>query len=159
MVTNWTLREMEVADLEQVIQIEKTSFPDPWTIQTFYDECICNSAAYYFVLISPRNQILGYGGFWLVLDEAQITKIAVHPKFRRKGYGENLLNHFMHVARKLGAKIMTLEVRASNQKAQLLYHKLGFAWTGIRPRFYQVDPEDAIIMWVNLDEKTNCTRY
>lgn len=152
------LREMEVADLKQVMQIEKMAFPDPWTLRAFYEECTCNSSAYYFVLMSPGNQVLGYGGFWLVLDEAQVTKIAVHPKFRRKGYGEFLLKHLMNVSRRLGAKTMTLEVRASNQKAQLLYHKLGFAWTGIRPRFYRVEPEDAMIMWVNLNEETSCTR-
>lgn len=152
-----TIREMMVSDLAQVCAIEKASFPDPWSEQTFYHELMDNPCAYYWVL-AAQERILGYIGTWFVADEGQITNLAVHVHERGLGWGERLLKHSMHELKKLGAEMVTLEVRVSNQRAQSLYRKMGFTSVGIRPRFYKVCPEDAMIMWVSLNEKTSNTR-
>lgn len=152
------IRKMMVADLSQVCAIAKASFPDPWTEQAFYQELVHNPCAYYWVLAEQRR-ILGYIGTWFVVDEGQVTNIAVDANERGQGWGEKLLKHSMKELKKLGAEEMTLEVRLSNQRAQSLYRKVGFVSKGIRPRFYKVCPEDAMIMWVSLNEETNNTRH
>mgnify|MGYP001952518684 CR=1 FL=1 len=151
------IRKMMVSDLAQVCAIEQASFPDPWSEQTFYQELVHNPCAYYWVLAS-NERILGYIGTWFVVDEGQITNIAVHAHERGQGWGERLLRHSLHELKKLGAETVTLEVRVSNHRAQSLYQKVGFETVGMRPRFYKVCPEDAMIMWVSLNEETSHTR-
>src|SRR5690242_20181766 len=80
--------------------------------------------------------VIGYGGLWLMVDEAHVTSIAVHPEFRGKGLGELLMLALMDVAIRLEARFVTLEVRVSNTVARALYEKLGFRQAGIRPRYY-----------------------
>ena len=157
MKTDGSIRKMNIHDIPQVCEIEQVSFPDPWSAQTFYQELTQNPFAYYWVLVQ-QERIIGYLGAWLVMDEAQITNIAVRSSERGQGWGETLLWHAMCKLRKLGAEKMTLEVRASNHQAQALYQKLGFVSVGIRPKFYKVCPEDAMIMWVSLNRKANRTR-
>jgi [ribosomal protein S18]-alanine N-acetyltransferase len=91
--------------------------------------------------------IVGYAGLWLMVDEGHITTIAVDPKERGKGLGELLLNALIDQAYDLGASMLTLEVRFSNNPAQQLYLKYGFQASGIRPRYYTDNGEDALIMW------------
>lgn len=158
MESEYVFREMQIADLPQVIEIEQSSFPDPWTTKVFRQELTENPSAFYTVLVDREDRVVGYCGFWVVLDEAQITKVAMHAIYRGLGLGARLLIYCMEQSRLLGAIAMTLEVRASNFSAQRLYQKLGFASAGIRPRFYKICPEDAMIMWVRLDEETNHTR-
>lgn len=150
METGFSYRAMAVTDIPQVMQIEQVSFPDPWTARTYKQELTDNTHAYYTVLVDQKEQVIGYCGYWMVLEEAQVTKIAVHPAYRSKGWGKKLLLHCMDQAKALGAIEMTLEVRASNTCAQKLYQKLGFVMTGTRPRFYKISPEDAMMMWVDL---------
>lgn len=91
--------------------------------------------------------IIGYGGLWLVVDDAHITTIAVDPVFRGFGVGELLLNGLIDAAYELQAKMLTLEVRVTNVAAQQLYIKYGFHPAGTRPRYYTDNGEDALIMW------------
>jgi [ribosomal protein S18]-alanine N-acetyltransferase len=91
--------------------------------------------------------VVGYGGLWMMVDEAHVTSVAVRPDFRGRGLGELLMLTLFEVALRLGARWMTLEVRVSNQVARHLYAKLGFREAGIRPRYYTDNNEDAVIMW------------
>jgi ribosomal-protein-alanine N-acetyltransferase len=93
--------------------------------------------------------IIGFAGLWLMVDEAHITTIAMHPDFRRAGLGEFLLVNLIDIAYSIGAKWVTLEVRVSNYTAQNLYRKYGFREAGIRHRYYSDNQEDAIIMWTD----------
>lgn len=144
-------RSMKLTDLPQIEIVEKLSFPSPWPRQAFYNELVFNRFAHYTV-VTVDEKVAGYCGFWLILDEAHITNIAIHPNYRGQGIGEALLDEVMQKARKLGATKMTLEVRISNTVAQSLYQKKGFVQSGIRKGYYTDNQEDAIIMWVNLDE-------
>lgn len=157
MKTERSIREMRIDDIAQVCEIERASFPDPWSARAFYQELTQNPFAYYWVL-AEQARIIGYIGAWFIIDEAQITNIAVHSCERGQGWGEKLLLYAMRELRELGAGKMTLEVRVSNLHAQSLYKKLGFVSVGIRPHFYKVCPEDAMIMWVSLNEKANRAR-
>ena len=96
--------------------------------------------------VSPAA-VVGYGGLWLMVDEAHVTSVAVHPQFRGQGLGELLMLSLMEVALRLNARFVTLEVRVSNTVARKLYEKLGFRQAGIRPRYYTDNNEDAVVMW------------
>lgn len=132
--------------MEGLVQVEKLSFPQPWSRESFVYEMETNQLATYLVA-SCQGQVVGYGGMWLVLDEAHITNIAVHPLYRRKGIGKSLVQALILEAIKRKIRSMTLEVRASNQAAQALYTDHGFKVKGRRPGYYQDNQEDALIMW------------
>src|SRR5437868_11480917 len=93
--------------------------------------------------------IIGFAGLWLMVDEAHITTIAMHPDFRRLGLGEFLLVALIDISYTIGAKWVTLEVRVSNSNAQNLYRKYGFREAGLRHRYYSDNQEDALIMWTD----------
>jgi ribosomal-protein-alanine N-acetyltransferase len=86
---------------------------------------------------------------WLILDEAHIATLAVHPEFRRKGVGSQLLEAALIEARNKGAREAMLEVRASNHIAQALYKDYGFEVVHRRPRYYRDNNEDALLMNLN----------
>jgi ribosomal-protein-alanine N-acetyltransferase len=90
--------------------------------------------------------VIGIAGFWLMMREAHITTIAVRKHMRRQGIGEQLLISIIEKSIELNAQIVTLEVRISNEYAQLLYQKYGFYKTGTRQRYYTDNGEDAFIM-------------
>lgn len=137
--------------IDQILEIEKVSFPTPWSKKAFLSEVEQNSLAYYCVCMS-NEKIIGYGGMWLIIDEAHITNVAVQPDFRGKKVGEAIMLHLIAQALIKGAFRMTLEVRLSNIRAQALYHKLGFEAAGRRKGYYTDTKEDAIIMWKTLIE-------
>jgi ribosomal-protein-alanine N-acetyltransferase len=93
--------------------------------------------------------IIGFAGLWLMVDEAHITTIAMHPDYRGRGLGEFLLASLIDIAYDIGARWVTLEVRVSNYTAQNLYRKYGFREAGLRHRYYSDNQEDALIMWTD----------
>jgi ribosomal-protein-alanine N-acetyltransferase len=136
---------MTVPDLPQVQAIERASFTTPWPAQAYRSEIETNRLASYLVA-RAEGQVVGYGGVWLMVDEAHITTFAVHPDWRRRRIGERLLQALLRVASRRGAREATLEVRLSNLAARRLYEKYGFRPVGLRPRYYTDDNEDALIM-------------
>jgi ribosomal-protein-alanine N-acetyltransferase len=98
---------------------------------------------------SQLASIIGFAGLWLMVDEAHITTIALHPDYRRQGLGEFLLTSLIDIAYRIGARWVTLEVRVSNYIAQNLYRKYGFREAGLRHRYYSDNQEDALIMWTD----------
>ncbi|WP_377891865.1 ribosomal protein S18-alanine N-acetyltransferase [Alkalihalobacillus sp. R86527] len=147
-----SFRSMTVEDIEAVMEIEKATFPTPWSRSAFYNEVVVNQFATY-LLLEVGEEIAGYCGVWVIIDEAHITNIALHPDFRGMKLGEALMSKAVHFAKSRGALKMTLEVRVSNTVAQNLYKKLGFEEGGIRKSYYSDNQEDALVMWVNLNGK------
>ncbi|MDI3269892.1 MAG: ribosomal protein S18-alanine N-acetyltransferase [Bacillota bacterium] len=139
-------RPMTVADLSQVLAIERASYPTPWSERAFRSELMHNSYGHYVVALL-EGQVVGYSGMWIVLDEAHITNIAVHPDYRGKGFGHLILAEMERRARERGCTRMTLEVRPSNHVARQLYQRHGFVARGLRKGYYSDTQEDAIIMW------------
>lgn len=137
-------RPMLEEDLEQVVEIEKTSMPSPWSKELFEEE-LHREAAHYFVL-EVEGKVAGYMGYWEAPQEAHIINLAIGPDFRKKGLGFQMMDYCMEYARKRGAGLATLEVRQSNEAAQALYEKMGFRTVAIRKQYYSDNQEDAIVM-------------
>lgn len=145
------IRLMNQNDVPQVFDIERMSFSNSsWTIDAFYHEIEQNQFAQYFV-IEIGSHIIGYIGLWLVIDQAQVTTIAIDQEYRGLGLGQLLLEYAMNYS-KHTCDIMSLEVRVSNEVAQHVYQKLGFQYGGKRKNYYG-EGEDALVMWVNLNDK------
>ena len=143
------IRSMKREDISAVHALECLCFRTPWSKMSLLGE-LRNDVAHYFVL-TIDDAVCGYGGMWVLYEEAHVTNIAVHPDFRRKGYAKLLLLQLMKKAISLGAEAMTLEVRESNYGAQALYEQLGFAQNGYRPRYYEDTGEGALLLWnINL---------
>jgi ribosomal-protein-alanine N-acetyltransferase len=139
------IEPMRLDDLPQVHAIEAASFTSPWPPHAYQSELEANRLACYLVA-RAGDVVAGYGGMWLMVDEAHITTFAVHPDWRRQRIGERLLLAFLDLAIERGAHEATLEVRLSNVPARRLYEKYGFRPVGLRPRYYSDDNEDALIM-------------
>ena len=136
---------MSLGDLDAVHRIEQASFSSPWPPHAYQSELESNRMAHYLVA-RLGDRVVGYGGMWLMVDEAHITTFAVHPAWRRQRIGERLLLAFLDLAVARQAHEATLEVRLSNLPARRLYEKYGFRPVGLRPRYYSDDNEDALIM-------------
>lgn len=145
-------RYMTPEDIDRVLEIEFQSFTLPWSRAAFETELTKNHFSKYVVLIL-EGTIVGYGGMWMIVDEAHVTNIAIDPQVRGKHLGEALLQRMMVLAISLGAQRMTLEVRVSNKVAQRLYEKMGFTSYGVRKRYYTDNNEDALIMWATLQSR------
>lgn len=142
-------RKMTPLDVTRVHAIESASFQTPWSEEAFHKELTENTLAVYLVL-ELDDEIIGFGGMWLIMDEIHITNIAIAPEYRRKGYGEKLVEAMVNYGVENGFKHMTLEVRVSNAPAIALYEKYGFKGFGIRPKYYIDTGEDALVMWKEL---------
>jgi ribosomal-protein-alanine N-acetyltransferase len=147
--SEYTVRVMTEDDIPEVMKIDRLSFPLPWSERSYRYELENNSAAQLMVADYhhlDQIQLVGYIGFWFVVDEMHISTLAVHPDFRRRGIGEALLTGALHLAESLGGVLATLEVRTSNQAAIHLYGKFGFEVVGRRKNYYQDNREDAWLM-------------
>lgn len=143
---------MSVKDIADVLVVEQASFSTPWTEAMFANELISNPRAHYLV-VEVSQKIVGYVGFWQVLDEGHITNIAIHPDYRRHGYAKTLIEFMFNYAKTMKIERMTLEVRVSNIPAQHLYKGFGFKVAGERKRYYTDNGENALIMWLGFNEE------
>lgn len=124
------------------LQSERRGVGPAWTWQRLFGRRAPRPVA----AAPGRLPVVGYGGLWLMVDEAHISTIASHPNWRRQGIGELLLLAMIDGAMEIGAEIVTLEVRVSNLPAQALYRKYGFEIVGQRKGYYSDNGEDAYIM-------------
>jgi [ribosomal protein S18]-alanine N-acetyltransferase len=136
---------MTVDDLDAVHVIERESFSTPWPSHAYRQELESNRLAHYIVA-RWGDEIVGFAGIWLLVDEAHVTTFATRRTWRRQGIGERLLLALLDLAIARGAHEATLEVRPSNTPARRLYEKYGFKLMGVRPRYYSDNNEDALIM-------------
>lgn len=149
-----SIEPMRRADMEAVQAIDRRCFPTPWLPTAYMTELSNRSACY---LVARFNQqIVGFGGQWVIMDEAHITTIAVDPEQQGKKIGERLLIALMEEAVLQGASHTTLEVREGNRIAQNLYRKYGFREAALRKNYYTDNGENAIVMWA---EEINTPRY
>ena len=152
-----SVEPMRLADLAQVLTIERESFKSPWS-QVFFEAELGKSYAGLRVArikggdyIGP---VLGYICFWLVADELQITNLAVHPEYRHRSIGWQLLLHALELGHAAGARLAVLEVGQSNRPARALYERLGFVVVHKRPCYYPESREDGLVMELKLNPLT-----
>ena len=146
----WEIRPMQETDVSQIYEIEKVSFAKPWSKNSILHDITENVVARWLVLEEKNGTILAYASVWLIIDEGHICNVAVHPDYRALGFGRIILDALIKLAKDEGMRLMTLEVRRSNEIAQRLYHSLGFRDVGYRKRYYEDNREDALIMFLDL---------
>lgn len=131
-------------DLDQVLEIEKKSFPHPWLRQHFMDE-LSSSYAFPLSAFDPSGRLAGYICPMQILDEGHILNVAVDPDLRGAGVGRLLVQQVLDDCQAANASFVSLEVRESNLPAISLYKKMGFEEMGRRKRYYE-NGEDALMM-------------
>lgn len=153
----FTIRPMELDDIEMVMRIEADSFPRSWSAAGYRHELTENRKAHYVVLehaeASGAKHIIGYAGHWIVVDEAHISTIALAPRWRGQGLGALLLLRMIYHAIAQKAAVVSLEVRDGNEAAQQLYLRHGFVWVGRRRGYYRDTGEDALLMDLDLTKE------
>jgi ribosomal-protein-alanine N-acetyltransferase len=140
---------MTLDDIPAVHRIERASFFQPWPDDAYRNELTTNRLASY-VVARAGDEVVGFAGLWVMVDEAHVTTFAVDPRWRRHGVGERMLLALLDLSVARRAREATLEVRLSNLPARRLYEKYGFRPVGIRPRYYSDNGEDALIMTTDL---------
>lgn len=156
---DFRIRRMDKSDLEQVREIDRLSFSIPWPAKAYHYELEGNPNSLQWVaelnteqgsglsgLAGTKKRLAGLIVVWLILDEAHIATLAVHPDLRGRGIAQKLLSVALLESVQRGATMATLEVRAGNKIAQNLYLRFGFQVVGERPRYYKDNQEDALIM-------------
>lgn len=133
--------------IPSILEIEKGSQTSPWSEQSFRNELDHKHGVFVVALVG--SDVRGFGGEWILADEAHITTIAVDPEFRNQGLGRQIMDELLHRAVERGALCSTLEVRAGNQAAIKLYQDLGYVSSGIRKAYYPDNKEDAVVMWLH----------
>jgi ribosomal-protein-alanine N-acetyltransferase len=151
-VPGWSIVTLDESHIDGIIAIEKASFQQPWQRISFLDELSCRDALDVVALESLGRQILAYACLRLTLDEIHLLKIAVAPRWRRRGVATGLLDYCFGLAQRRDARKVYLEVRRSNGSAIELYNKIGFQIIGTRPKYYTDTGEDALMMMKSLEE-------
>ncbi len=155
-VCGFIIEPMHRSDLPEVLAIEQRSFANPWSRAAFEAELEKTHASLRVARLRGDGEVrpvLGYLCSWLVAGEIQITNLAVHIGYRRRGVGRSLLLQACGLGYSSGARLAVLEVRESNKGARALYESLGFVAVQKRPRYYTEFREDALVMVLYLDRQ------
>lgn len=170
------LRPMREEDLDEIMVIEASAPGTPWSRESMEKELVNPQAHYLTAVLRPAGradgtdgredgpggqtsgsgeasagtgEVVGYAGYWQVMDEGHIMNIAVREDLRSRGIGRALMEAMLKEGDGLGILYWTLEVRVSNAPALHLYEKTGFTSAGIRPGYYSNPKEDANILWLS----------
>lgn len=147
------LRPATEADLDEIWAIEAAVFGrDAWSRDLMRDE-LTGEHRVYLALTGGDGVVVGYAGLLALGAEGDVQTIAVAPALRGQGQGRRLMNALLDEAAARGVRTVFLEVRADNPAARGLYASLGFAEIGVRPRYYQPDNVDAIVMQLEMRER------
>ena len=138
------IEKMTNEHLDSVYIIETECFSHPWSKQSIENE-LNNDTSLFWVAIE-NNDVIGYIGMSVVIDEGYIFNVAVDKSYRKKGVGTALINKLVTYGKKNNLCFITLEVRESNTNAQSLYSKSGFIKVGERKNYYSEPKENAILL-------------
>lgn len=138
------------SDLDGVLEVDRLSFPSPWTREMYEEELQQPATSFIIVARAGTTPVAGYCSYRVVADEVQINNVAVRPDHRGQGIGRALVEAVLDHGRASGARTALLEVRRSNESAKRLYLSLGFAEVGERPRYYTHPEEDALVLARNV---------
>jgi ribosomal-protein-alanine N-acetyltransferase len=150
-VPGWSIVTLDESHIDGIIAIEKTSFQQPWQRVSFLNELSCRDALDVVALDTIGRHILAYAISRVTLDEIHLLKIAVAPRWRRRGIATRLLDFCFGLAQRWDARKVYLEVRRSNVPALDFYGKIGFQIIGTRPKYYTDTGEDALTMMKSLE--------
>jgi [ribosomal protein S18]-alanine N-acetyltransferase len=139
-------RRAQLEDVGRVMEIEKEGFRHPWSRELIERELAHPWSQVVLAAEEGGGPVLGYIVFWLVHDEVHVLNVATSLASRRRGIGRALMVAAEEEGRRHGARLSTLEVRASNAPALSLYRAMGYRQVGVRPNYYAEEQEDAIVM-------------
>jgi len=145
------IRDMNADDVSAVMKIERVSFNEPWAEIHFYFD-LYSKVSYNWVA-ECKDELCAYVCFWKIEDEVHINNIAVKEANRRQGVAQKLLDKMTNFALKSSVKSMILEVNEHNEPAQSFYKKNGFLEVGRRPKYYEHDQADALILTKEMEMK------
>jgi ribosomal-protein-alanine N-acetyltransferase len=140
-------RKLKLRDLSVIEEIERTSYPTPWSRSMFAGELAKPSSICLGAVDVERNELIGYLIISRYVDAWHVMNIAVAPEYRRRGIARQLMERLFEVTARDARRGYTLEVRISNEAAIRLYEGLGFRARGVRRGYYTDNREDALIMW------------
>ncbi len=140
------IEKLKRRDLRHLLPIEAAVFPEPWSVGVFNSELALRHGRLYRAAWHG-DDMAGYIGFMIVDEEAHVTTIATAPAYQRQGVARTLLIDGIHTLLPMGVRHLSLEVAASNEGAQTLYRRFGFAPVGVRKKYYPITGEDALVMW------------
>ena len=141
------LRRLELRDLNAIEEVERSSYPTPWSRSMFASELAKPSSICLGAFDSDTGELVGYLVISRYVDAWHVMNVAVAPEHRRRGIATSLLERLFELTAGRGRRGYTLEVRVSNREAIQLYERLGFRPRGVRRGYYTDNREDALIMW------------
>ncbi|MEP0813789.1 MAG: ribosomal protein S18-alanine N-acetyltransferase [bacterium] len=145
----FTIAPMRMSDLDEVMVIERYSFPTPWERSAYEYDVRSNQHARFYTARDAAGALAGYIGSWFIIDECHVGTIATAREFRRRGVARALLSHTAAQGLTEGMKYVILEVRETNAAAISLYEGLGFRIVGRRKGYYKDTGEDAHLMYTD----------
>lgn len=145
MTAELTVREMRLADLDQVMELERITFRTPWAREVFETELEQPGRCY--LVAEHASRVVGFGGLMVVDGDAHINTLAAARPSPTPAIGTRLMLSLVDRGLEQGAQYLSLEVRAANRRAQEFYRRFGMAPVGVRKFYYQED--DALIMWAH----------
>jgi ribosomal-protein-alanine N-acetyltransferase len=143
------IRPLAEADLDAVVVIERDIYEFPWSVGNFRDSLAAGYSCWAFRSV---DGLIGYAVMMIGAGEAHLLNLSIAAAYQRRGYGTQLLEHLMAVARSYGAHALLLEVRPSNAGARQLYAAYGFEQVGVRRGYYPARDgrEDALLLTYRL---------
>jgi [ribosomal protein S18]-alanine N-acetyltransferase len=141
------IRKLKLRDLTAIEEIERGSYPTPWSRSMFAGELSKPSSICLGAIDVEANRLVGYLIISRYVDAWHVMNIAVADEFRRRGIATRLMDRLFEITSGDGRRGYTLEVRVSNDAAIHLYESLGFKARGLRRGYYTDNREDALIMW------------
>ena len=139
------VRKLEVSDIVRLAKLENQVFSDAWS-EDILNALIKNSFDYAYIVQNIKFEIIAYINYRIIIDEAELMRIAVLPHYRGQKIGDDLIKYMLKNIEQKNINIVRLEVRSSNISALKLYKSNGFIESGIRKDYYSNPNEDAIIM-------------
>ena len=131
-------------DLDRINEIERNTNENPWSFKNFESSLNAGNSS---IVLKIENEIIGYAFFSVAATDSHLLNITVSKDYQRNGYGKKILEQVVFQSKVLGATVIFLEVRVSNDKAINFYESFGFKRDAIRYNYYEGDPrEDALLM-------------
>ena len=150
-LSGFTFRKASPDDVKQIAIVEKNAQPAPWDEVVFRNE-FGVKVSNIWVCLNEENTVVAFLVFWVVVDEVHILNVAVHDIARRRGIASAFIKQLKLESERTLKTVLSLEVRASNSAAQILYAGLGFKKIARRKAYYSDNQEDAIILACVIEE-------
>lgn len=145
------LARLESIHANAMHELECLCFSLPWSLEQCQG-ALAQNFFKAFGMLDKDESLLAYISFYQLQNEIEIVNLAVHPQWRRKGLGGNLLAILLQAANKMSIEKVALEVRAGNFAARALYAQAGFQQVGIRKKYYPDNGEDGLVLAMELTQ-------